>query len=144
MSRNHPCSGCRYLWRERSGGTICCDYLRIMGHRRPCKPGAECTVKQPGGAVITTPRTAAPRKKAVGKRPGPKAKAAYIARRADTGQVIYGPTTARDLAYWAEVPGVNALLVAINAGRVRNIGPAKGCRFEKMKTQEESDEQTKT
>ena len=35
-----PCQGCMYL----SGGRYC-DYIGIAGHRRPCPPGASCTVK---------------------------------------------------------------------------------------------------
>lgn len=138
MSQRHPCSGCRYLWRSKTGGPPYCDYLRIMGHRRPCKPGKDCTVKQPGGVVTAALSPAKQPKKASAARRGPKPKAAYVARRVDTGEVIYGPTTARDLAYWAEVPGVNALLVAINARRVRSIGPAKGCRFERVEFEVEA------
>ena len=37
------CNGCRYL----SKGTNfwCCDYLFIVGKRRPCPAGTECTEK---------------------------------------------------------------------------------------------------
>lgn len=46
MASKHPCSGCRY-WRA-----LCspnkrkvCHYLLDNGHKRPCRPGKECTVK---------------------------------------------------------------------------------------------------
>lgn len=34
------CKGCAYFTASR-----CCDYIGIVGHRRPCPPGPECTVK---------------------------------------------------------------------------------------------------
>lgn len=34
------CRGCRY----QAGGRYC-DYIGIVGHRRPCPPGPGCTVK---------------------------------------------------------------------------------------------------
>lgn len=38
------CEGCEYF-----GGDMyvnkCCNYIFIVGHRRPCPPGKDCTVK---------------------------------------------------------------------------------------------------
>lgn len=39
-----PCQGCIYY--AKSAGA--CDYIEIAGHRRPCHPGKECTVKIKG------------------------------------------------------------------------------------------------
>ena len=50
MGRNpkppHPCEGCIHL-RGRRNADATCYYLFDTGHRRPCPPGAECTVKKP-------------------------------------------------------------------------------------------------
>lgn len=37
---NNNCSDCRFF----QGGS--CSYIFIVGHRRPCPPGWECTVKE--------------------------------------------------------------------------------------------------
>ena len=37
------CKGCIYFTARR-----CCDYIGIVGHRRPCPPGPGCTVKTTG------------------------------------------------------------------------------------------------
>lgn len=37
------CKGCIYFTASR-----CCDYIGIVGHRRPCPPGPGCTVKTTG------------------------------------------------------------------------------------------------
>ena len=37
------CKGCIYFTAGR-----CCDYIGIVGHRRPCPPGPGCTVKTTG------------------------------------------------------------------------------------------------
>lgn len=37
------CEGCGYA--ILLSGAWCCDYLSITGHRRPCPPGAACTVR---------------------------------------------------------------------------------------------------
>ena len=42
----NPCEGCAHfhaLYRVNK----CCNYLLDTNHRRPCPPGAECTVKLP-------------------------------------------------------------------------------------------------
>lgn len=41
----NPCGVCRY--RKNIASTKYCDYLLETGHRRPCPPGAECTVMRP-------------------------------------------------------------------------------------------------
>lgn len=38
----HPCAWCRF----RDKTTKTCDYILMVGHRRPCPPGPECTVKE--------------------------------------------------------------------------------------------------
>lgn len=40
----HPCSGCTYYYGH-SDYSRCCNYLLVTGRRRPCPPGAGCTVK---------------------------------------------------------------------------------------------------
>ncbi len=37
------CKGCGYAVRLSDGWY--CDYINITGHRRPCPPGKECTVR---------------------------------------------------------------------------------------------------
>ena len=38
------CKGCAYA--VYLSGAWCCDYLQIAGHRRPCPPGEDCTVRK--------------------------------------------------------------------------------------------------
>lgn len=38
------CKGCAYA--VYLSGAWCCDYLQIVGHRRPCPPGEGCTVRK--------------------------------------------------------------------------------------------------
>lgn len=47
----HPCNGCIYLYNpsgNRDSSWRMCDYWELTGHRRPCKPGKDCTVKELG------------------------------------------------------------------------------------------------
>lgn len=44
-----PCRGCIYL--GRAGNTPICEYILKTEHRRPCPPGAGCTVKQTEGGL---------------------------------------------------------------------------------------------
>lgn len=51
MGKN-PCSGCEYLFdpyakNKNDYKWQMCLYLEKTGQRRPCKGGAECTVKTP-------------------------------------------------------------------------------------------------
>lgn len=39
------CKDCIYSAQIECGHAICCDYILITGHRRPCHPGRECTVQ---------------------------------------------------------------------------------------------------
>ena len=49
--RPKPCRGCIYAgWT--SSGDACCDYILIVGRRRPCPPGKECTVKRAAKQAI--------------------------------------------------------------------------------------------
>lgn len=46
---DHPCAGCRYLFIPAGSQDSLwklCNYWEDVGHRRPCKPGAECTVRE--------------------------------------------------------------------------------------------------
>ena len=42
----HPCAGCLHFY-GRYHNNKCCNYLFDTGHKRPCPPGEECTVKRP-------------------------------------------------------------------------------------------------
>lgn len=44
ISKKHPCYGCKYSCTG-FGSYIYCEYIFITGHRRPCPPGKDCTVK---------------------------------------------------------------------------------------------------
>ena len=44
MKRTHPCTGCRFFYGIFEYNR-CCNYIFEMGRRRPCPPGALCTVK---------------------------------------------------------------------------------------------------
>lgn len=46
--KEHPCEGC-FHWRGWVWGSMCCNYIFDTGHRRPCEPGEDCTVKRPRG-----------------------------------------------------------------------------------------------
>ena len=43
------CMKCRYSAKLNNGkdSYITCDYFLTTGHRRPCKPGLDCTVMEP-------------------------------------------------------------------------------------------------
>lgn len=41
---NKNCRNCKYF-HGRFDETCCCNYLLMTGKRRPCPPGAGCTVK---------------------------------------------------------------------------------------------------
>lgn len=41
-----PCIGCAYFGGENSVNNSC-NYIFIVGKRRPCPPGKDCTVKKP-------------------------------------------------------------------------------------------------
>lgn len=45
MRQDHPCKGCVYFF-GRAEGNECCNYIFIVGHRRPCPPGKDCTEKR--------------------------------------------------------------------------------------------------
>jgi len=47
--KGSPCRGCRYyvLLDNRRGRRVC-YYIVMEGHRRPCPPGAGCTVRLEG------------------------------------------------------------------------------------------------
>lgn len=46
QKRAAACKGCMYL--GIAGPYVCCDYIFVEGHRRPCKFGEGCTVKKAG------------------------------------------------------------------------------------------------
>ena len=39
------CKGCWY-WGGNSDSSDCCNYIFREGHKRPCPPGKDCTVKK--------------------------------------------------------------------------------------------------
>lgn len=41
----HPCKGCVHFYGAYSRNR-CCNYIFDVGKRRPCPPGAACTVKR--------------------------------------------------------------------------------------------------
>ena len=41
----HPCSGCKFFYGEYEVNR-CCNYIFVVGKRRPCPPGEFCTVKE--------------------------------------------------------------------------------------------------
>lgn len=48
MRDDHPCAGCKYLFNpsgNQDSAWRMCNYWDEVGHLRPCKPGAECTVR---------------------------------------------------------------------------------------------------
>lgn len=42
----HPCDGCLHFYGAYPCNK-CCNYIFDRDKRRPCKPGADCTVKRP-------------------------------------------------------------------------------------------------
>lgn len=46
MLLEHPCTGCRFFFGEFECNR-CCNYIFIIGKRRPCPFGKGCTVKEP-------------------------------------------------------------------------------------------------
>lgn len=46
MRARGGCKGCKYA--VCLSGLWCCDYLKFAGHRRPCPPGKDCTVRDDG------------------------------------------------------------------------------------------------
>jgi len=43
--REHPCKGCVHWYGAYPYG-ISCNYIFDTGHRRPCEPGENCTVRE--------------------------------------------------------------------------------------------------
>lgn len=43
---DHPCEGCLHFYGAYKHNR-CCNYMFDTGHRRPCPPGDQCTVKRP-------------------------------------------------------------------------------------------------
>ena len=49
------CEGCEYLAKS---SDVYCDYNSIAGHKRPCRPGKECTVRRRPAKYRHDPRLA--------------------------------------------------------------------------------------
>lgn len=47
------CEGCEYLAKSHD---VYCDYNSIVGHKRPCRPGKECTVRRRPAKYRRDPR----------------------------------------------------------------------------------------
>jgi hypothetical protein len=46
MANDKHCDNCFYYkMLSMNGVTRCCHYILITGHKRPCGPGKDCTVK---------------------------------------------------------------------------------------------------
>lgn len=37
------CLSCKYRYQASGAVEVCCQYILIMGHHRPCKGGDKCT-----------------------------------------------------------------------------------------------------
>lgn len=48
METTDPCKGCIHYYGAYAINQ-CCNYIFDVGHRRPCPPGTECTVKKRRG-----------------------------------------------------------------------------------------------
>lgn len=107
---NDGCVGCGHF-----DGKWCNYYLNTK-KRRGCPAGAECTHHPMNGEV---------RKKSIADR---RHEEIFAAEDAATGNIVYGPTTAKELADFAGIQKCT-LYENIRHGRIKRNGPAGGCRF---------------
>lgn len=49
--QKNPCCGCVYYSRNSGLAARFCEYILMTGHSRPCKGGAECTVRKEGKRI---------------------------------------------------------------------------------------------
>lgn len=52
------CRTCQYRGKISgfNGAGVCCDYIGVMGHMRPCPPGKDCTVYVKGPSLVRKER----------------------------------------------------------------------------------------
>ncbi len=84
-------------------GAWCCDYLQIVGHRRPCPPGEGCTVRK--AANLTKKGSAFMKRREWDTE---KAKALYDQKLSDTEIAGRVGATAPAVAYWRRGLGLPA------------------------------------
>ena len=97
------CKGCAYA--VYLSGAWCCDYLQIAGHRRPCPPGEDCTVRE--AANLTKKGSAFMKRREWDTE---KAKTLYDQKLTDTEIAGEVGATASAVAYWRRGLGLPANL----------------------------------
>lgn len=97
------CKGCAYA--VYLSGAWCCDYLQIVGHRRPCPPGEGCTVRK--AANLTKKGSAFMKRREWDTE---KAKTLYDQKLTDTEIAGEVGATASAVAYWRRGLGLPANL----------------------------------
>ena len=97
------CKGCAYA--VYLSGAWCCDYLQIVGHRRPCPPGEGCTVRK--AANVTKKGSAFMKRREWDTE---KAKTLYDQKLTDTEIAGEVGATASAVAYWRRGLGLPANL----------------------------------
>ena len=95
------CKGCAYA--VYLSGAWCCDYLQIVGHRRPCPPGEGCTVRKT--ANLTKKGSAFMKRREWDTE---KAKALYDQKQSDVEIAGRVGATASAVAYWRRGLGLSA------------------------------------
>lgn len=95
------CEGCVYA--VLLSGAWCCDYLLMTGHRRPCPPGEDCTVRKEGD--YTKKGSAFMKRR---EWDTDKAKALYDQKLSDAEIAGRVGTTASAVAYWRRGLGLPA------------------------------------
>lgn len=95
------CKGCAYA--VYLSGAWCCDYLQIVGHRRPCPPGEGCTVRKT--ANLTKKGSAFMKRREWDTE---KAKALYDQKLSDVEIAGRVGATASAVAYWRRGLGLPA------------------------------------
>ncbi len=97
------CKGCAYT--VLLSGVWCCDYLQIIGHRRPCPPGEGCTVRK--AANLTKKGSAFMKRRGWDTE---KAKTLYDQKLSDAEIAGEVGATASAVAYWRRGLGLPANL----------------------------------
>lgn len=95
------CKGCVYA--VLLSGAWCCDYLQIVGHRRPCPPGEDCTVRK--AANLTKKGSAFMKRREWDTE---KAKTLYDQKLSDVEIAGRVGATASAVAYWRRGLGLPA------------------------------------
>lgn len=95
------CKDCVYA--VKLSGAWCCDYLALTGHRRPCPPGEDCTVRK--AANLTKKGSAFMKRRGWDTE---KAKALYGQKLSDAEIAGKVGATASAVAYWRRGQGLPA------------------------------------